>query len=64
MLVAPDHEVEEGGEECLGDVVGGAALGPVLVEDQQVEPALGILLRPLELNLRQQILKYSLGFFF
>ena len=53
MLVAPDDEVEEGGEEALGDVVGGAALGPVLVENQQVEPALSILLRPLELNLQQ-----------
>ena len=51
--MAPDHEVEEGGEEALGDVVGGAALGPVLVENQQVEPALSILLRPLELNLQQ-----------
>ena len=53
MLVAPDDEVEEGGEEALGDVVGGAALGSVLVENQQVEPALSILLRPLELNLQQ-----------
>ena len=53
MLVAPDDEMEEGGEEALGDVIGWAALGPVLVENQQVEPALSILLRSLELNLTQ-----------
>ena len=52
MLVAPDYEVEEGGEEALRDVASGAPLGAVLVEDQQVEPALRVLLRGLELNLQ------------
>ena len=52
VLVAPDDQVEEGGQEALWDVAGGAALGAILVKDQQVEPAVSILLRPLELNLQ------------
>ena len=52
VLVAPDDQVEEGGQEALGDVAGGAALGAILVKHQQVEPAVSILLRPLELNLQ------------
>ena len=52
VLVAPDDQVEEGGQEALWDVTGGAALGAILVKNQQVEPAVSILLRPLELNLQ------------
>ena len=62
VLVAPDDQVKEGGKEALRDVAGGTALGTILVKDQQVEPAVSILLRPLELNLQETFLKYSLPF--
>ena len=57
MLVAPDHDVEELGEEVLGDVVGGAALGAVLVQHQDVEPGASLLRRPLECHLRLEMMK-------
>ena len=55
MLVAPDHDVEELGQEVLGDVVGGAALGAVLVQHEYVEPGASVLRRPLECHLRLEI---------
>ena len=60
VLVAPDDQVEEGGQEAFWDVAGGAALGAILVKDQQVEPAVSILLRPLELNLQNSNITFSL----
>ena len=52
MFVAPDGEMEEGGEEALGDVgVPSPRLRPVLVEDEDVEPLRGHLLRSQKLHL-------------
>ena len=62
VLVAPDDQVEEGGKEALRDVAGGTALGAILVKDQQVEPPVRILLRPLELNLQETFFNHSLPF--
>ena len=51
VLVAPDDEVEEWRNEAVRDVVGGASLGSVLVKDQDVAPAVWLLLRSHELHL-------------
>lgn len=55
MLMAPNDEVKEGVKEGLGQVVGGATLGSVLVDNHHVEPLCHGLLWPKHFDLRKMV---------
>ena len=43
MLMTPQNQVEEVGQESLWDVVGWSSLGSVLMENKNVEPTVPVL---------------------